>query len=96
MLYVLVPIYFVFGLLLVIFTILFSPSGLSNDADVSVWEGANLASSILVTGVSITILFFILALSIRKQHWNSGGVGSCYAPSIRVFSLTANITRRGP
>ncbi|KAJ7326487.1 hypothetical protein DFH08DRAFT_340609 [Mycena albidolilacea] len=74
MLYVLVPIYFVFGLLLVIFTILFSPSGLSNDADVSVWEGANLAYSILVTGVSITILFFILALSIKKQYWNSGGV----------------------
>ncbi|KAJ7788101.1 hypothetical protein B0H14DRAFT_269707 [Mycena olivaceomarginata] len=75
MLYVLVPIYFVFGLLLVIFTILFSPSGLSNNADVSVWEGAGLANNILVTGVSITILFFILALSIKKQYWNSGGVG---------------------
>ncbi|KAF7343448.1 hypothetical protein MVEN_01777600 [Mycena venus] len=74
MLYVVVPLYSIFGLLLMIFTILFSPSGLSADAGPEVFEGANLAYSILVTGISITILFFILALSVKKAYWNPGGV----------------------
>ncbi|KAJ7253074.1 hypothetical protein B0H12DRAFT_603284 [Mycena haematopus] len=70
MLYVLVPLYSLFCLFLMIFTILFSPSGLSDSSGPTAFESADLADSILVTGTSIAILFFILALSLNKQSWN--------------------------
>ncbi|KAK7019852.1 hypothetical protein R3P38DRAFT_2970535 [Favolaschia claudopus] len=78
-LYVLVPLYSVYGLVLMIFVILFSPSGISRSAKYSVFEGAYLAFAILVTGISIAILIFILSLSVKKALW--GDVGETLKPT---------------
>ncbi|KAF8208247.1 hypothetical protein K438DRAFT_1961749 [Mycena galopus ATCC 62051] len=75
MLYVLVPLYSIYGLLLMIFTIVFSPSGLPDTAAPTVFESADIASSVLITGTIIAIFFFILSMSGRKPYWNPGGVG---------------------
>jgi hypothetical protein len=75
MLYVLVPLYSIYGLLLMIFTIVFSPSGLPDTSAPTVFESADIASSVLITGTIIAIFFFILSMSGRKPYWNPGGVG---------------------
>ncbi|KAJ7852298.1 hypothetical protein B0H13DRAFT_40034 [Mycena leptocephala] len=74
MLYAVVPLYSILGLFLMIFTIVFSPVGIPNSASVAVFEGASLASNLLITGFSITILFIVLFMSVKKVWWNLGGV----------------------
>ncbi|KAJ7852309.1 hypothetical protein B0H13DRAFT_2284360 [Mycena leptocephala] len=75
MLYAVVPLYSILSLFLMIFTIVFSPVGIPNSAGVAVFEGANIASNLLITGFSITILFIVLFMSVKKVWWNLGGVG---------------------
>ncbi|KAJ7507228.1 hypothetical protein B0H11DRAFT_195968 [Mycena galericulata] len=68
------PIYGAFSLTLMIFTILFSPSGISNSASLSVFEGANLASVLLSGLFPIMIMVIILSMSSRKANWTAGGI----------------------
>ncbi|KAF7378427.1 hypothetical protein MSAN_00269500 [Mycena sanguinolenta] len=71
---VLAPLYSLFCLLVMVFAIILSPSGISS-FDTNLIESANLAGNILVTGFSIAILFFILALSVRRAWWNPDAYG---------------------
>ncbi|KAJ7704342.1 hypothetical protein B0H17DRAFT_1039322 [Mycena rosella] len=73
-LYALVPVYCALSLVIMIFTIIFSPSGLPPTVTVTVVESAGLANTLLATGFSITVIIIILALSIKKANWNIGGV----------------------
>ncbi|KAJ7913045.1 hypothetical protein B0H13DRAFT_514066 [Mycena leptocephala] len=75
MLYTVVPLYSILSLLLMIFTIVFSPVGILNSASAAVFEGANLADNLLLTVFSITILCIVLFMSVKKVWWNLGGVG---------------------
>ncbi|KAJ6463882.1 hypothetical protein C8R45DRAFT_502311 [Mycena sanguinolenta] len=74
---VLAPLYSVFCILLMAFTIIFSPSGLAGTATASnnTIESSNLADNILVTGSSIAILFVILTLSVRRAWWDTDAYG---------------------
>jgi hypothetical protein len=87
MLYAVVPLYSILSLLLMIFTIVFSPVGIPNFTSFAAFQGANLASHLLLTGFSITILFIVLFMSVKKVWWNLGGVGSCSSIVTLVFSL---------
>ncbi|KAJ6588389.1 hypothetical protein B0H19DRAFT_205148 [Mycena capillaripes] len=75
MLYAVVPFYCIFNLSVMIFTIVFSPSGISSSASPTVFEAADLADSLFNPGIPIVILFFILFLSVNKMWWNPNGVG---------------------
>ncbi|KAF7366677.1 hypothetical protein MSAN_00925600 [Mycena sanguinolenta] len=74
---VLAPLYSLFCILVMAFTIVFSPSGPagSDRATLNTIESSNLADNILVTGSSIAILFFILAISVRRVWWDADAYG---------------------
>ncbi|KAJ7756973.1 hypothetical protein B0H16DRAFT_1537570 [Mycena metata] len=74
MLYAVVPLYSVMSLLLMIFTIIFSPSGLPSTDSTAVFEGANLASTLLPTFFSLAVIVVILVLSTKRADWSPGGV----------------------
>ncbi|KAJ7028733.1 hypothetical protein C8F04DRAFT_1265690 [Mycena alexandri] len=78
MLYAVVPLYSILSLLLMIFTIIFSSSGLPSTASVTTFEGANLASSLLPTLFSFAVIVVILVLSIRSADWSPGGWSSSF------------------
>ncbi|KAK7019858.1 hypothetical protein R3P38DRAFT_2782164 [Favolaschia claudopus] len=69
----LVPIYSVYGLLLMIFTITFSPSGLGAVITFTAYEGLLLAHTILISGSRVAILSFIVYLCNHKSFWMSSG-----------------------
>ncbi|KAK7042413.1 hypothetical protein R3P38DRAFT_315551 [Favolaschia claudopus] len=70
---VLVPIYSVYGLLLMIFTITFSPSGLGAVTTFTAYEGLVLARTILISGSRVVILSFIVYLCNHKSLWMTSG-----------------------
>ncbi|KAJ7164929.1 hypothetical protein C8R46DRAFT_300965 [Mycena filopes] len=74
MLYALVPLYSLLSLLLMIFTIVFSTSGLPPTASATAFESASLADELLVTLLSFAVIVVILVLSIRKVDWTHDGV----------------------
>ncbi|KAJ6591061.1 hypothetical protein DFH09DRAFT_1273744 [Mycena vulgaris] len=76
LLYAVVPIYSLLSLAIMIFTIMFSPSGIPNSASLAVFEGANLASQLLINGLSIAVIFTILIMSTKKANWNAGNLGT--------------------
>ncbi|KAJ6511290.1 hypothetical protein C8R47DRAFT_729566 [Mycena vitilis] len=75
MLYAVVPLYSVLCLFYMIFTIVFSPSGIPSSATRATFEGADIADSLLITGFTITIMFMVLFLSVKKAYWNPNGIG---------------------
>ncbi|KAJ7130213.1 hypothetical protein C8R44DRAFT_731771 [Mycena epipterygia] len=75
MLYAVVPVYTLLSLVIMIFTILFSPSGLPDTASASTIESASLANTLLATLLSIIVIIIILIMSTKKTNWNAGGVG---------------------
>jgi hypothetical protein len=73
LLYAVLPAYSLLSLFTMIFTIVFSPSGLPATTNA---EGADLAATLLVTLFSATVIAIILVMSAKKAAWNVGGVGS--------------------
>ncbi|KAJ7481553.1 hypothetical protein FB451DRAFT_1236354 [Mycena latifolia] len=73
-LYALAPLYAALSLMVMIFTIIFSPSGLPNSVTLTTFEGASLASTLLPTVLSFAVITTILVLSLKKANWNAGGV----------------------
>ncbi|KAJ7747912.1 hypothetical protein DFH07DRAFT_1062620 [Mycena maculata] len=99
-LFAIVPVYGAFSLVLMVFTILFSPSGISDSASITVFEGANLANNLLATLLSITIMIIILAMSSKKAHWNAGGIADppkqYWAPQPEyVYAAPPQVTHAG-
>ncbi|KAJ7822360.1 hypothetical protein B0H13DRAFT_2127130 [Mycena leptocephala] len=102
MLYAVVPLYSILSLLLMIFTIVFSPVGIPNFTSFAAFQGANLASHLLLTGFSITILFIVLFMSVKKVWWNLGGVGEpsqqqqYWTPQLQyVYAAPPQVTQAG-
>jgi len=102
MLYAVVPLYSIISLLLMIFTIVFSPVGIPSFTSFAAFQGANLASHFLLTGFSITILFIVLFMSVKKVWWNLGGVGEpsqqqqYWTPQLQyVYAAPPQVTQAG-
>ncbi|KAJ7177996.1 hypothetical protein C8R46DRAFT_1212720 [Mycena filopes] len=74
MLYAVLPLYSLLSLLLMIFTIVFSTSGIPPTASATAFESASLADELLVTLLSFAVIVVILVLSIRKVDWTHDGV----------------------
>ncbi|KAJ7216629.1 hypothetical protein GGX14DRAFT_696363 [Mycena pura] len=71
MLYAVVPLYCIMSLLIMIFTILFSPSGLPQTDSRSTFESASLANNLLVNGLFIVIVGIILVAGVKKAWWGT-------------------------
>ncbi|KAJ7628520.1 hypothetical protein FB45DRAFT_39647 [Roridomyces roridus] len=69
------PVYSALSLLLVVFTIIFSPRGIKlSIANLDAVEGANLAASLLMPLCSIVMMILILAMTGREANWTPGNI----------------------
>ncbi|KAJ7094077.1 hypothetical protein B0H15DRAFT_151783 [Mycena belliarum] len=73
MLYVVAPLYGLLSLVIMIFTIVFSPSGLPRSAGRAAFESASLANVLLATGLLLAVATTLLVLALRKRNWTPGG-----------------------
>ncbi|KAJ6613583.1 hypothetical protein B0H10DRAFT_215982 [Mycena sp. CBHHK59/15] len=74
MLYAVVPLYSALCIIIMAFTIVFSPSGLPDSATIETFEGAYLADSLLTTLFSLGVIGVLLAMSAKRTNWRAGGI----------------------